>query len=1113
MTQDFQQQKNNRISLASDKQRQAADPSVSVWVEASAGTGKTKVLSDRVLRLLLSGVNPARILCLTYTKAAAVEMSNRIADRLSKWAVFPDTKLLSELQNLLGKNLSDASEQTKLLEQARQLFAILLDTPGGIKIQTIHSFCQEILKRFPLEAKISPYFEVMDDREADTALKEIKLDLLRGTADIRTTEALSWLTTVVSENSFPDILQAITSQRNLIETSLQNYSSVDDLIAAVAKGLNITPQTSAEDLINLFWQRFAKTDVEYLIKALEAGSDTSRKYAVSLASAVETKNFDTVNTILHYKRLLVEKSRKLFPQAEEIVANQKLHLDDTLNKLTAVELLKATRAVLVIAADLLKRYRLYKKSRSKMDFNDLILLTRHLLEAPHISEWILYKLDGGIDHVLIDEAQDTSPDQWAVVKSLTNEFFSGLGSKASRPTIFVVGDRKQSIYSFQGADPHEFEKTHDYFASRDPAFHQIDMEVSFRSADAILDVVNAVFSNGKACAGVIRSNQKLAHVPSRIGDGGRVELWPLIQPETDKNPDDVWLPPVERITAVSPRAKLAQQLAEMIYLKVSRGEKLKSQNRPLKYSDFLILVQQRDAFVQEFIRSCKNFGVNIAGADRIKLLQQISINDLMALADFTLLPDDDLNLACLLKSPLFGLNDDDLFTLCYDRGDNSLWQRLQQNSAYTDAKTKLQNLLISAGQMRPFEFFSHVLNTLNGRKQFIERLGFDCEDALDEFINLCLDFEREHIPSMQLFVGWMRQDDVEIKRNLEQNKQDAVRVMTVHGSKGLQAPIVILPDAMRIKTVKQEAGWLCDNGTLLYPLGKSYYENQAEKIKNKEKNILMEEYHRLLYVALTRAEDCLYICGWCKKNNISEESWYALCKKALEPIAEKQPDGRLIYETPQQFVPPIVSVPEIITAPASLPEWLTAPLPHEDPLAKPLTPSHQDETGIAALSPLSAFDDNHLYNRGRIIHKMLQFLPNAAEADRPQLATEFLQSQASDINETERKKIYSEVLSLLNNPCFAPLFSPNSMAEVALMGQVGNHIISGQIDRLVITDDKVMIIDYKTNRPAAKTPNDIPPAYRKQMSAYRQLVEKIYPQKQVETYILWTNTAQIMPVK
>lgn len=1116
---DIAAQKQQRISLASANQRQAADPLCSVWVEASAGTGKTKVLSDRVLRLLLDGTDPSRILCLTYTKAAAVEMNNRIAERLSIWAVADDDKLRSELEKLLGLNLAEYKQKSALLAQARRLFAILLDTPGGIKIQTIHSFCQEILKRFPLEAKISPYFEIMDDRAAKEALETIKSEILQGNIGPRAAAALSWLTAATSEFKFPEIMRSISDNRNLIEDYLRKYGSLENLIEQISSSVGISLSATEDDIKQDFWQNSASADFSLLIKALASGNDNSLKKSIVLDTAVSSKDFDGLCSLLltnqkqPRERFIQKSSLELYPGADASFRNITANLLSALDKLAALRLLRSTEAVLTLSEELLARYRAYKKLHSKMDYNDLIILTKHLLESPSVAEWILYKLDGGLDHILIDEAQDTSPEQWSIIKSLTKEFFSGLGSKEKPSTIFVVGDRKQSIYSFQGADPKEFENMHRYFRQLSPDFKDINMEVSFRSTSAVLDAVNTVFASPSARQGVALPQQNIFHIPSRIGDAGRVEIWPLVEPDIDDTSAQLWRPPVERVSGLSSSAKLARQIAETIHTKVCNQEILKSQGRPLKYRDFLILVQRRNSFVEEIVRACKTVGVNIAGVDKIKLSEQIAVNDLLALAQFTLLPSDDLNLACVLKSPLFGLNDDDLFTLCYNRGQASVWQRVQTNPSFSSTAQSLQQILNLAAHSRPFEFFSHILGRFHGRQKFIQRLGLECEDALDEFINLSLSFEQDHIPSMQLFVEWMNQDDVEIKRELEQNNLDAVRLMTVHGSKGLQAPIVILPDTVRVKTIKQEAGWLYNKEALFYPLGKDYYENNCSTLKEEQRTLSLEEYHRLLYVALTRAEECLCICGYKQKKQPSSESWYELCRQSLASIMQTSPNDILFYQTEQ--LTPTSAKPDLPTnkVNASVPKWLLSDAIKEAPLARPLTPSHLDESGISAISPLTATNDNMLYNRGRIIHKLLQLLPSSDVASHVSVITQFLHTQAPELSSASCNQIISEVINLIEDPRFKELFGPQSAAEVSIMGEVDGQIISGQIDRLVVLADQVIIVDYKTNRPAAQNLAEVPTAYLKQIRAYRCLAGRIYPHKKITSYILWTNTATMMQIE
>jgi len=1114
---DFQTEKQNRIALATKQQRQASDPDTSVWVEASAGTGKTKVLSDRVLRILLSGSSPSKILCLTYTKAAAVEMNNRITSRLSNWAVTDDKTLTTELQKLLGTNNIDDN----IYSQARRLFALVLETAGGMKIQTIHSFCQEILKRFPLEAKISPYFEVMDDRTAKEALESIKKSLflkIEQSPDCQTAKALAYITSKMSEFTFPKLMNSLTNNRNRIIQILNSYSSIEELINTIAERLHISPQTTTEQILQNFWNQTDNNSIVAFAQAMLNGSETDKAKSKNLLLSLKNKDYNSYHKLFltdknePRKTPATKKVLSLFPQGEEIAYTEALRLISTDTLLASAELLSSTTAVLYLAQDLLNCYTSFKRLNSKMDYEDLIIQTKQLLQNPQVADWVLYKLDGGIDHVLIDEAQDTSPAQWEIIKSITNEFFYGNSSKTKTGTIFAVGDRKQSIYSFQGADPKEFENSKIHFsdkASSQAPFAEINLDVSFRSVSAIMDTVNRIFSYPEAKQGVVPSTQSVCHIPSRIGEGGKIEIWPLIESQKEDTAN-IWQPPVERTTAESTSSRLATLIAETIHRQVSKKEILVSQNRPIRYKDYMILVQRRNSFVEELVRACKNLNVSIAGADKIKLSEQIAVQDLISLAKFVLLPDDDLSLAEALKSPLFELTDDDLLHLCWNRGTKSLWQQLKTSTNHSQTTQILQELLRLADNIRPFEFFNYILTILHGRQKFLSRLGHEADDGLDEFINLTLSFEQEHIPSLQMFIEWIEEDEVEIKRELEQNQSDAVRIMTVHGSKGLQAPIVILPDTTRVKSIRNEAELLLDNNILFYPFSSDEYEDNCKRIKQMQKKQSLEEYHRLLYVALTRAEERLYICGY-QRGKLSAESWYQLCLDSLSGLCLPQADKQ-IYEVHQEApLPTPTSIPVSQHTYKKF-EWLYSPAPEESPLSKPLAPSKTEDEEELTSSPLT---DNHIlyFKRGSIIHKLLQFLPTTPLTNRENTALKYIQKQYPEISLSEQQKITSEVISLLSSPDFSHLFGSNSQAEVPVMGEVDGQIISGQIDRLVITPELISIVDYKTNRPAAKSLSEVPPSYFKQLRAYKKLIQKIYPHSIVKTYILWTNTAQIMEIE
>ncbi len=1120
----YSKEKEKLLKLAISQQQEAANPRKSVWVEASAGTGKTKILSDRVLRLLLKKIDPAKLLCLTYTKAAAVEMSERIAKRLSSWAVEDDDSLREDLVRLLGQEFNEYPDQ-ELLNFSRTLFATLLDTPGGMKIQTIHSFCQDILKRFPLEAGISPYFEVLDDRNAREILQNIKSDLLKydgKNANSDLVEAVSYLTNSISEYKFPEILNMITENRGKISNLLKKHSgNISSVISSLETHLDVRLDMSEESLKQDIFDHIDFCQIKEVVKALLCGSaeDINKAHILEriLNEHIDYKFYDQYKSIFLTEkgtirsRLATQKAIKICPHIVEFMRNQAEILLKVENQLASLCILKSTIAFLHVAKNIIDKYNSYKSLYAVLDYDDLIATTRSLLENRSITDWVLFKLDGGIDHILIDEAQDTSPDQWAIIRALSQEFFAGEGrheDKDLKRTIFVVGDRKQSIYSFQGADPREFDKMYLYFQKKIQSFAKVQLDVSFRSTKAIMDCVNILFETEQAKYGVVPQAEHISHRPYRLGDGGRVEILPLLHTDKSTNDNDYnWHLPIKREKTISLSNILARQIAQKIKNMVDSKELLASRNRPICYGDFMFLVQRRNSFVEEFVRACKTIGVQVAGIDKLKLLDQIAVQDLISLGKFLLLPTDDLSLAEALKSPIFGLSDDDLFNLCYQRN-CSLFSNLLKHSSYAEIATQLKTLLNMVGYVRPFELFNYILVQMNGRKNFIARMGTEVEDILDEFLNLTIIFEQQHTPCLQTFITWIVQDEVVVQKEMEQGEDDTVKIMTVHGSKGLQSPIVILADTTRIKNkiFKNEPLW--DDDLVYFPLSASKYNETCKQIKNKDFEKDLQEYHRLLYVALTRAEDRLYIAGYTKDQSANDESWYKLLENSIVSNIElPKQDQRIIYEVKQENI----FTEESLQIPDPLPSFdynsLLTPAPIENPLAKPLAPSRDDsdETEISS-SPLS--DNGTFYRRGIVIHKLLQYIFEVDESKRYDVANAFLSKQLPDFSSTKINSIAHEVINLCQK--YREIFTSNSMAEVPIIGELNGRIVSAKIDRLVVCDKKVIIVDYKTNRPAAKTINDVPALYIKQLSTYKALIKNIYPTKDVETYILWTNTCHMM---
>ncbi|MBQ2886315.1 MAG: double-strand break repair helicase AddA [Alphaproteobacteria bacterium] len=1122
----YKEDKDKLIKLATQQQMSASNPNKSVWVEASAGTGKTKVLSDRVLRLLLAKVAPSKILCLTYTKAAAVEMNERITNRLSNWAIESNKDLEKDLSKLLGAEFNNTNKD-EIMKFARTLFAVLLDTPGGMKIQTIHSFCQDILKRFPIEAGISPYFEVMDDRSSKDILQSIKVSLLKQVSnenDSSLKKAIIYLTQNISESRFPLIMNMITENRGKINALLKKYNNdVSLAIKELEKKLDVTLDTSFSSLKE---EAMSSIDEDMLNRAIEVfscGGKEDQKRA-NFFRIIKENNFsidtyDVYNSIFFTDkgtiraRLASKEAIKIEPNILEFMNNEAKKLAFYNEKLIALKLLQSTSSVLYIAEEIISNYNLYKSVYSALDYEDLIITTKNLLENNNVADWVLFKLDGGIDHILIDEAQDTSPNQWAIVKAITQEFFAGLGAVDSKikRTVFVVGDRKQSIYSFQGADPKEFDKMYEYFDKNAQDFEKVHLDVSFRSTKAVMDCVNLLFDCDKAKKGVLPNNEKINHIPFRLGDGGVVEIAPLLSANNDDDKNDEeynWKLPIVRNTKTSASTMLAKLIASNIKKMVENKEILASKNRPINYGDFMFLVQQRNIFVEEFVRACKEIGVNVAGVDKLKLLEQIAVQDLISLGKFLLLPTDDLSLAEALKSPIFGLNDDDLFELCYNRK-GTLFESLLANQKYTQIANELKNLLNMVGFARPYEIYNFILSTAGAREKFVSRIGLEVEDVLDEFLNLTIIFEQNNTPSLETFISWIVKDEVIVQKEMEQGTSNTVKIMTVHGSKGLQAPIVILADTTKTKNKSSKSELLWDDNIMYFPTSADNYESNCKRIKDIDLEASLDEYRRLLYVALTRAEDRLYIAGYTKQKNLDEDSWYALMKNNLKSNIETNDVNKIVYEIPQVNEVEASKIEKTSYTNNKDYSFILTPAPIDMPLAKPLAPSKADEDDEEiASSPL--IDNGKFYKRGSVIHKLLQYICDVDVTSRRNASIKFLEKHLPDFSQIELNKIIDEVLLLCNE--YSEIFSQNSMAEVPIIGEVDGKIISAKIDRLVITDNAVIIVDYKTNRPSAKTIADVPKIYIKQMALYKSLLQKIYPDKIVETYLLWTNTCNLMKI-
>ncbi len=1116
-------------------QQQASDPQRSVWVNASAGSGKTKVLMQRVIRLLLEGVRPERILCLTFTRAAAAEMSNRIAERLSLWATCDDNTLSKELSDFQG--FAPSQEQ---MTKARRLFAETLSCAGGMRIRTIHAFCQEILRRFPIEAGLPPHFAVIEETDAAAMQEDALREFLRDGAATDTAEsrALKHVIAELGEKGFHDALRQVLHNRARLEKAVASAGSFEEMIVTQRHFLGLRPdETGASVRANAVdFHIFPESDIRQLAAWLQEGSDANARKGVEILAWLELPAAERAARFEEYCGFFLTKKNeppknfaigtvvKKYPSIETLRLREAERLQNILQKLEAADIADITAAIVLTAQALIARFQARKLAQAALDYDDLIIHANALLNRSGIAPWVLYKLDGGLDHILVDEAQDTSRAQWNIVATLADEFFAGRSVKDEvNRTLFVVGDEKQSIFSFQNADPDAFAEMRSVFAKRirdaGKIYEEVPLNVSFRSAPKILTAVDAIFSHDRARAGV--AHEPTHHQAYKREKIGHVEVWPLQESPEDEQAETMpWTLPLGYEEEQDAQAELAARIANKIKGWIAARTVLPGTNRPVSAGDIMILLRRRGNFADLMVRALKKARVAVTGVDRMRLIEQLAVMDLLALLQFALLPEDDLNLACVLRSPLVNLNEDDLMKLAIGRA-GSLWQSLngqRDHPTFKPAYDYLAAWLGRADFASPYAMLAQILtdtcpgSAISGRRALWSRLGHDAIDPIEELLNAAQNFSRRHAPSLQAFLHWLTMSDDEIKREMDHGGGE-VRIMTVHAAKGLEAPIVFLPDAATVPRPQDVPELVWPDETLPFYLPRKPEWGASLRMWNAARDKQMGEYRRLFYVALTRAENQLYIAGWKPAKEFAyKESWHDLAATALQPLdepAQKEncvPEPMIVFSDPvSRMSPQETPAPKPAPLIVELPNWICRAAPQEKPDIKTVAPSQRASTPPAATP-------NDVFQRGIIIHRLLQSLPDLGDAKRDAAAARFLANPQHNLTTEQQREIAAEVLRLLRNPEYQPLFDGDSRAEVPLAGVMNGQRISGQVDRLRVTADSVWIVDYKTNRPPPDNIADIPNAYRVQLRDYCNLLRVIYPDKTVRCFLLWTYAARLMEV-
>jgi len=1125
---------------------EAASPNISATVTASAGSGKTWLLVSRMVRLLLHGAAPGSILALTFTRKAAGEMQARLTERLRDLAMADDQKLITLLTELGEDHSADACQN------ARQLYEKCLLSDYPVRAMTFHSFCQDILSRFPVEANLPPDFELV---ESTALLIEQSIQQLYSEATITPDGALAQNLETLLEHS-----QSIDSTKTALKSFIDHRSdwwaytedqnnSIEFAIEQLQQQLKI--EADSDPASQLFNRELPRKLERFRELHMQIATDKQMLHAEIIALALQqTENTDKAFGMLQpafltktdtaLARKSTKKSEKIlgvdgsdeYVRLHHEIAEQLLEIKDLFARKKTLE---RNIAWFNAASHLLDIFQTLKSQLHNLDFTDLEWRTYQLLKHSENAEWVQYKLDQRINHLLIDEFQDTNPTQWHLLKPLLEELASG--DTERQRSVFIVGDEKQSIYGFRRANPELQSHVADWLEQQIGAT-KWPLNKSWRSSPAVIDLVNAIFlpEDGELLSGFPEHGTHKTDLPGKI-----VIKELFAAPDKNDLPEPTYFrnPLVEARNIPKHQQYLAEAkwIADTIQNIISEGLLIEKDSgaEPVQYDDIYILLKNR-THVSQLEQVLRKQHIPFISANRSTLLNSLEIRDMEALLEVLVAPYNDLALAQILKSPIFSATDEQLLELASVTEYRRWFKKMEHLSGTLDALhpvarafhflTKWQKVTDRIPVHDLLDIIFYDTNLLNRYQASApDSIKAQVKANLQSFLDLALEIDSGRYPSVTHFLNKLRSlkklpGDAPDEASANSG-QARVNIMTVHAAKGLEAPVVFMAD-----TASQSSPKLAHNTMVNWPTNRSKpdafhlmgvktsWDSVSENFVKKAAGFQSREDLNLLYVALTRAKQFLFISGSEPNRKIQSSSpnWYALISQGMDKLRDSDSDDELSTYTTGNIQYQSGSLSEdAIHSETGIPESLSQKIfDSDEPVS--LTPSQSDDTEYKTKA--STVTDEDAKTRGTVIHRALELLSGSKQPGDEQILLQIKIESGHLLTANEYNACLQEAKSVFEEPDFTYLFNTEmfdqQFNELPIHYRSGKKDIHGVIDRVVIKDKTIYLVDYKTHQSAGK--NDLQTLaaeYQQQMQFYKSGLQQIWPEHMVRSLLLFTNSKQV----